>query len=127
MTGEWKVDLQWLWKTPSHINIFNILKSHAFLALQKMLLCEGADCRFPVLIDSRVAKCAHAKGRSSSRALLPSLRKAAALQICGGLYAAFGFAPTRLNTADDPTRDAELRPSSHLSCLSGIPFSIVQS
>ena len=123
MTGEWKVDLQWFWKTPSHINI---LESHAFLALLKMLLCEGGDCRFPVLIDSRVAKCAHAKGRSSSRALLPSLRKSCALQICGGLYAAFGFAPTRLNTADDPTRDEDLRPSSRLSCLSGISLSIVQ-
>ena len=78
------------------------------------------DIRFAALLDSRVAKCSHAKGRSSSKALMPSLRKGAALQICGGLYPSFGFAPTRLNTADDPTRDAELRRSCELSCIGGL-------
>ena len=124
MTGEWSLELQWFWKSTSHINI---LESHALLALLRRLTIAGGDCRFSVLIDSRVAKCAHAKGRSSSRALLPSLRKAAALQVAGGLYASYSFAPTRLNIADDPTRDAELRPSSKRSCLDGLPPAAVQA
>ena len=123
MTGDWRVDLQWFWTSRSHINI---LESHAFLGLLRMLIREGGDLRFSVLLDSRVAKCAHAKGRSSSKALMPSLRKAAALQVGGGLYASFGFAPTRLNTADDPTRDTSLRESSSLSCLAGLSVDINQ-
>ena len=51
---------------------------------------------------------------------MPSLRKSAALQISGGLYPSLGFAPTRLNTADDPTRDAKLRPSCASSCLQAL-------
>ena len=123
MTGDWKIDLQWFWASSSHINI---LESHAFLGLLRMLIREGGDLRFSALLDSRVAKCAHAKGRSSSRALMPSLRKAAALQVGGGLYASFGFAPTRLNTADDPTRDTPLRESSSLSCLTDLPVHVIQ-
>lgn len=115
MTGDWRVDLLWFWATRSHINL---QESHAYLALLRRLIRDGGDVRFTALLDSRVAKCSHAKRRSSSKALMPSLRKAAALQICGGLYPSFGFAPTRLNTADDPTRDADLRSSCKQSCLS---------
>ena len=58
-----------------------------------------------------MAKCAHAKGSSSSVALTPT-------PVSGGLYGSFGFAPTRLNVADDPTRDKEIRESSGRRCLS---------
>ena len=123
MTGSWKVDLQWHWATRSHINL---LESHAYLSLLRLLIREGGDLRFSALLDSRVAKGSHAKGRSSSKALMPSLRKSAALQICGGLYSALGFAPTRLNTADDPTRDAVLRESCSSSCISHLQPNVVQ-
>ena len=83
LTGDWKVDLQWFWATKSHINI---LESHAYLALLRYHVRHGGDIRFTALLDSRVAKGSHAKGRSSSKDLMPSLRKRAALQICGGLY-----------------------------------------
>lgn len=95
LTGDWKVDLQWFWATKFHINI---LESHAYLAFLRYHVRNGDDIRFTALLDSKVAKCSHAKGRSSSKNLMPSLRKGAALQICGGLYPSFGFAPTRLNT-----------------------------
>lgn len=75
---------------------------------------------------TRVAKCSHAKGRSSSKALTPSLQKAAALQVAGGLYGSLGFAPTRLNTADDPTREVELRESSAQSILPALTVSGMQ-
>ena len=37
-----------------------------------------------------------------------------------------GFAPTRLNTADDPTRDADLRESCDSSCISHLQPNVVQ-
>ena len=102
MSGSWTVDSAWHWTSPSHINI---LESHAYLAVLKMLTSKDGGVRFTTLLDSRVAKCSHAKGRSSSRALTPSLKKGAAWQLAGGLYPALGFAPTRLNTADGPSRE----------------------
>ena len=121
--GDWRVDLQWFWKTPSHINI---LESHSYLSLLRMLAIEGGDVRFSTLLDSQVAKCSHAKGRSSSIALTPSLRKAAALQVSCKLYGSVGFAPTRLNVADDPTRDVEVRRPAGTSILEGASFDFVQ-
>eukprot|EP00438_Fugacium_kawagutii_P018756 Skav204395 [mRNA] locus=scaffold2947:164542:176525:+ [translate_table: standard] len=104
-TGQWKVELAWRWRSPSHINV---LESSAFVSLSKLLLHQGdGDCRFSALLDSQVAKCSHAKGRSSAKALKPTLKKSAALQLAGGLYPAMNFAPTRLNTADAPSRDKE--------------------
>ena len=123
MTGEWRTELDWFWRTRSHINI---LESHSYLALLKKLLVEGGDVRFSALLDSRVAKCSHAKGRSSSKALTPSLQKAAALQVAGGLYGSLGFAPTRLNTADDPTREVDLRESSSQSILPALTVAGIQ-
>lgn len=106
VTGSWEVEFQWHWQHASHINL---LESHSYLALLRKLATDGGGCRFVCLLDSRVAKCAHAKGRSSSRALQPSLQKSAAVQVAYGLYPSLGFAPTRLNVADDPTRDTPVR------------------
>ena len=112
-TGQWRVEVEWCWRSHSHINI---LESHAYLTLIKRLALRGGDRRSSALLDSQVAKSSHAKGRSSSRALLPTLRKAAALQAACGLYGSLNFSPTRLNVADDPTRDALLRLPSERSC-----------
>ena len=71
---------------------------------------KGGRCE--VCAQSRLgchAGCRHQKGRSSSRALDRELKRAAALQVAGGLYPAIQFGPTRLNVADDPTREADLR------------------
>lgn len=104
-------------------SLISTFESHAYLALPRYHVRNGGDIRFTALLDSRVAKCSHTKGKSSSKDLMPSLRKGAALQICGGLYPSFGFAPTRLNTADDPTRDAKFRESCALSCIKDLdPF-----
>lgn len=112
MTGSWETVLVWFWRHASHINI---LESHGFLALLRKLALQGGDLRFCAFLDSRVAKGSISKGRSSARALLPSLRKSAALQVAFGLYPALGFAPTKLNVADDPTRDQPLRETDSLS------------
>eukprot|EP00435_Cladocopium_sp_Y103_P045749 s1324_g13.t1 len=105
VSGDWELEFSWFWRRSSHINI---LESSAYVALLKKLTKQGGDIRFTTLLDSRVAKCSHAKGRSSSRALHPTLRKGAAWQFAGGLYPALGFSPTRLNTADSPSRGGEV-------------------
>ena len=110
----WSVDHTWAWRYPSHINIF---ESYSIVSLQKKLIQEGGDCRYNALSDSRVAKGAHAKGRSSSSALRGSLQKACAYTIAGNLHPSYGFAPTRLNTADAPTRMRELPTASSASIL----------
>ena len=125
MTGSWKVDLQWHWATRSHINL---LESHAYFGV---LASPSDSWRWgsSLLSFARLPCCERLlmqKEGSSSKALMPSLRKSAALQICGGLYSALGFAPTRLNTADDPTRDAVLRESCSSSCISHLQPNVVQ-
>ena len=127
----WKVCGDWQWKRPAHINV---LESRSLVALFRQLVLGGGDQRFSVLLDSRVAKGAHGKGRSSARALRPSLLRGCAYTVAGGLYPAYGFAPTRLNTADAPTREKHLPlPSDHsildflsekqISCLHSRQFS----
>ena len=63
---------------------------------------------------------------SSAKALGPSLRRAASISVASGLYGSFGFAPTRLNTADDPSREKEIRPSSELSISDCLPAESLQ-
>ena len=87
----------------------------------RKLALQGGDLRFCAFLDSRVAKGSISKGRSSARALLPSLRKSAAVQVAFGLYPALGFAPTKLNVADDPTRDQPLRKTDSLSLSEKLP------
>ena len=123
MTGDWVCDLQWCWQHATHINL---LESNSYVTLLRMLASRGVEGRLSCLLDSRVAKGSHAKGRSSAKALAPSLKKAAAISIAAGLYGSFGFAPTRLNTADDPTRDKDVRPPSALSVCDQLPLKTLQ-
>lgn len=104
-TGDWAVEHSWNWRCPSHINIF---ESYSLVSLFKKLVKQGGDRRFAALLDSRVAKGAHAKGRSSARSLRTSLQQACAYAVAGNLHPSYGFAPTRLNAADAPTRFREL-------------------
>eukprot|EP00435_Cladocopium_sp_Y103_P023047 s3468_g5.t1 len=99
--GRWENEAVWNWRYPSHINVY---ESYSLVSLLRKLLEEGGDLRFVALLDSRVAKGAHAKGRSSSHALRCSLQKACALQLAGNLHPSLGFAPTRLNTAHQEQR-----------------------
>ena len=110
----WSTLTSWEWKKQGHINV---LESRAFVALEKKLLDRGGDRRFVALLDSRVAKGAHSKGRSSARALRPSLLRSCSYLVAGNLHPGLGFAPTRLNTADAPSRDKELPLPAHHSIL----------
>ena len=70
----------------------------------------GGDRRFCYLGDSHVARSAIARGRSSSHALRPVLKKVASLCLAFGLYPAGRFCPTRLNPGDGPSRQTEIPP-----------------
>eukprot|EP00438_Fugacium_kawagutii_P001298 Skav226282 [mRNA] locus=scaffold3301:83585:106858:+ [translate_table: standard] len=113
-TDGWEVESCWNWRYPSHINVF---ESYSNVYLLKRLTQDGGDIRFTTLLDSRVAKGAHAKGRSSSSSLRTSLKKACSYVIAGNLHPSYGFAPTRLNTADAPTRYKELPEPSRIAIL----------
>ena len=103
-TAEWRTLRSWRWKKRHHINV---LETGAVVSLMKQLVCEEPGHRHNILVDSQVAKGAISKGRSSARSLQHGLGSIAALQLAGGLNPAINFAPTRLNTADAPTRDKE--------------------
>ena len=104
----WEVTSVIPWRGSSHINVLELA------ALHRQLAVSAPDSRHVILVDSQVAKSAAAKGRSTSRALSYALGRSAAIQIGFGLFFAYGFAPTCLNVADDPTRFAELRPPARL-------------
>ena len=86
------------------------------LRLAERLVKAPRPMRVVNFVDSNVVRCAVSKGRSSSRALNPTLQKFGATVLARGLYFTLPFLPTRLNTAEDPTRDREVRgPSSDVA------------
>ncbi|CAE7246280.1 unnamed protein product, partial [Symbiodinium necroappetens] len=106
LTAPWKTEACWRWRRNEHINCREAkaaqrVVSHAAAA-------EG-DSKVSLLLDSSVARGAIGKGRSPSKALRPILLRTGAVAIAGGVHLGLHHAPTRLNVADDPTRDAELR------------------
>ena len=114
-SAAWKEERSWWWKAPSHINL---LETRVVLSLLHQKLIRGEkEKRLVILLDSAVARCALAKGRSSSVALQPLMKKACALQVGGGFFPALSHAPTKLNVADDPSRSVEVRQSSEHSIL----------
>ena len=118
----WETGAAWNWNCPGHINV---LEGRSFVSLEKELVRQGGDRRFCALLDSRVAKGAHAKGRSSA-----SLLRSCSYQISGNIHPSYGFAPTRLNTAEAPSRDSELpRPAevSILDCMTSSKISALHA
>lgn len=105
-TLRWKEVSSWTWKRSPHINVLEVSASVA--ALHKVGASSPHSC-FVSLIDSVVARGALTKGRSTSVLLRPSLLRSAALQIIFDLFPVWRFCPTRLNVADDPTRDVAVR------------------
>ena len=106
LSKPWRVTKVWSWKKKDRRHI-NVLEGDAAVTMLEVAARRWEDHRINSLVDSRVAKCALAKGRSSSRALQEICRRSAAVQLSGGLYPSWGFAPTRYNTADCPTRDLD--------------------
>ena len=107
ISSTWRTHASWAFRRPSHINLLE-LKSLLRLVLD--LVKRKCPVRFIALVDSIVTRGSVSKGRSSSFAVAAVLRQICSLCIIGGLYAVTPFVPTRLNVADDPTRDRPPRP-----------------
>lgn len=105
-SAEWTTNAVWQFKKESHINI---LEESALLRLCSKIARTGKTVRTIVITDSNVVKCATSKGRTSSRGLGPILRRLCSLLVSAGIYLNVAYIPTRLNAADDPTRDSEVR------------------
>lgn len=126
LSSDWKLVDFVPWRIPLHINLLETSMAVRVLKRQALLL---PDTRFLNFLDSQVARGALTKGRSSSCLVLGLCRRSAALQIVGGLYPVWPYAPTKLNVADDPTRGLSPRPPVPLSIRSvaGIDFSGLHS
>ena len=61
------------------------------------------------MVDSHVAKGAASKGRTASLGLGSILRRVNAHLVASSIFLCVPYVPTRLNPADDPTRDREVR------------------
>ena len=104
--NKWETEKCWSWACKSHINVLEARAGHGILHGASWSL--RSSC-FACILDSRVAKGALSKGRSSARGLQRICKRAGPLQLVADLYPGWCFGPTRLNTADDPTRDQKVR------------------
>ena len=95
----------------------NLLEMKSLLRLGVRLARSPRSMRVVNFVDSNVIRCAASKGRTSSRALAPLIKRFGATCVAAGLYFTLPFVPTRLNTSDDPTRDREVRSAWRTCCL----------
>ena len=123
LTEKWRTRKCWHWKRKSHINV---LEAHGGLGVLAAAASDQPDSRFVALMDSRVAKGALAKGRSSADGLQRTCKRSSAIQVAFGLYPGWNFAPTRLNIADDPTRRVPVRSPVPLSVRKGLSQQQIQ-
>ena len=107
-TSSWNLEKVWSFQKMTHINLQE-LASVQKLAYE--ISKKNSGCRVVNLVDSNVVRCARAKGRSSSRAIGTMLRRFCATLLASDLYFTTPYLPTRLNPADDPTRDKPIRPA----------------
>ena len=105
-SAPWILKKVWTFKRLSHINI---LELKVVQTLCVHLAIEGGRQRVVILVDSNVIRCAISKGRSSSMALSNVLVKLDSICVVSDLYLTVAFCPTRLNAADDPTRNQDVR------------------
>ena len=75
LSGQWNERRRWTWRGPGHINV---LESQVICSWLREAAIHGGDSRLTAIVDSRVSLCAHAKGRTPSRALAPVVRRSAA-------------------------------------------------
>ncbi len=102
----WKLEKSWAFRRQRHINLLELA---AVEELSGILASGRGALRVCNFVDSNVARCAMAKGRSSSLAISSVLRRIGAKLVAGDIYMRLPYSPTRLNAADDPTRNAQLR------------------
>lgn len=87
----------------------NLLELQGILEVEKKLSKTRGDLRYALGADSQVALATVVKGRSSSPHLNSLLQESLATLLGSGLYGNYGFIPSLVNAADDPTRSKEIR------------------
>ena len=93
-------------KKRRHINIGEV---RAALEAERELGEREPDSYYLHLQDSQVSLAALVKGRSSSRHLNKEIRASIPDHVVSNVRPFYGFVRSKLNPADDPTRDAPLR------------------
>lgn len=109
----WKKVDAWSFRVPRHINI---LEMKSLCRLADRLATSTRSVRVVNLVGSNVVRCAASKGRSSSVALAPFVRSFGATCVCTSPCLLYLL--TRLNTADDPTTDRDVREAWRSCCIS---------
>eukprot|EP00435_Cladocopium_sp_Y103_P021725 s1085_g5.t1 len=109
LSSKWEVLKSWQFKACTHINLLELKAAERLVESQAKV---AFSLRFISMVDSNVSRGALGKGRSASRAISHILRRINSMLVAADLYMINPFCPTRLNVADDPTRDRELRESS---------------
>ena len=89
-----------------HINIGEV---RAALEAERSVGAEAEDSFYIHLQDSQVSLACLMKGRSSSRSLNRELRRSIPEHLAANVRPFYGFVRSKLNPADDPTREAEVR------------------
>ena len=110
----WVEERRWAFKGALHINLLERAVVHSWI---KELVLRGGNVLVTAIEDSRVAMMSSLKNRSSSPSILRSLQLSAPLLLAGNISIAMLFGPSKLNVADDPTRDADVRPACRPSPL----------
>eukprot|EP00435_Cladocopium_sp_Y103_P061685 s1586_g23.t1 len=105
LTSTWQTVKAWSFKGHSHINLLELKAAERLVESQAK---KRLSLRFVSIVDSNVSRGALAKGRSASLAVSAILRRINSTLVAADLYMVNPFCPTRLNVADDPTRDNEL-------------------
>ena len=113
----------------AHINILEVM---AILILEETLAERSPGTRPLVGSDSQVSIAALLKGRSSSPAINRCLQRSLANHLGAELYPSYGFVPSMLNVADDPTRHVGIRrpskaPPAWFTCASAGDFKLLDA
>eukprot|EP00438_Fugacium_kawagutii_P010863 Skav216247 [mRNA] locus=scaffold20:89010:95933:+ [translate_table: standard] len=90
----------------------NLLELQGILEVERRLAAAHGDFRYVLAADSQVALAALVKGRSSSPRLNGMLQESLATLLGSGGYGNYGYLPSRVNVADDPTRGQPIRKAS---------------
>eukprot|EP00435_Cladocopium_sp_Y103_P058885 s1903_g20.t2 len=106
LSSSWELQKAWAFRKASHINLLELKSVEGLVDTQ---VKKAQSLRFISLVDSNVSRGALGKGRSASKAVMAVLRRINSKLIASDLYMVNPFCPTRLNVADDPTRDRPIR------------------
>ena len=97
------------WRRPHQRKVhINIAELQAHLLEEEKLCRKHQSFRCLYGLDSQVSLGALVKGRAASKGLNRVLMRSLATSLGADCYGAYGFLPSALNRADDPTRDKEV-------------------